>query len=247
MLELSSVISAARGLPAKEQAWWQAAYVGANDRRPLADSLARIERQAPKKLEEIFKLCGHGSDDDVLPWHLALLARSAGVSRPTVTALPTKPAFVLGSLHVKGPLQLKAPLVVTGDLTVDGPVVDLTEKWLLLVVGGSLKAHAIASSQDLLVGGDCTVRDLVWGAEVHCPFVVRGRVKTPLAVWSDRRPHTIGDAGGIGEVLATPAQEALERRFDPALLQAGEFKQKALVQRLVSGKPFGPAAPSKRR
>jgi hypothetical protein len=184
-VDLTSLITAARNVPTAEHAWYAEAYPAA-ERRPLSDSLSRIEREAPKKLDDVLKLCGHGTDTDVLPWHLALMARASGVKTKTSFAPSTKPAFVVGSVHVKGPLQLKAPLVVTGDLTVDGPIIDTVEKWLLLVVGGTLEAHAIVSSQDVVVGGDCLVRDLLWGLEMHCPFVVRGKLKAPLAMTAGR-------------------------------------------------------------
>jgi cytoskeletal protein CcmA (bactofilin family) len=183
------------------QAWWSEPYEDDDDRTPFASTLDRLEREPPKTLEGILKFAGHLQPDDVKPWHLALLARASGVTQATKATLSAKPSFVVGSLHVKGALQLKGPLVVTGDLTVDGPIIDVIEKWLLLVVGGSLKAHAIASRQDLLVGGDCSVRDFIWGGEMHCPLIVRGKVKTPLVVWTDHRPNKLGDTSGVGEIL----------------------------------------------
>jgi len=239
-VDLTSILSAARNISPKEQAWWQDAYEDEDERTPFASSLDRLEREPPKKLDDILKLCGRGRPDDVQPWHLALLARASAVTTPAKIKLSAKAAFVVGSLHLRGPLQLKGPLVVTGDLTVDGPIIDVIEKWLLLAVGGSLKAHAVASSQHVLVGGDCTVRDFIWGFEAHCPFVVRGKVKAPLVVWTDHRPSKLGDASGVSEVLDNPDQADLERHFDAKLLGDCTIKQKAMVMRLVAGKPVGP-------
>ena len=243
--DLATILETARQIPAQEQAWWQAPYEAAVDRKALTTSLDLLTREAPTKLEALFKWCGRQQPDDILPWHLALLARTwhdAGARGVTKATPSPKPQFVMGSLHVRGPLQLKAPLVVTGDLTVDGPIVDMVERWLLLVVGGSLEAHAIASAQDLLVGGDCRVRDVIWGHEQHCPFVVRGKVTTPLVVWTDHRPHQLGDPSGVGELLDNPGQADLERHFDPKLLGDCTIKQKAMLFRLINGQPFDPSA-----
>ena len=232
-LDLGKLIAAARKLPQQELGWWASAYEEASDRVALATSLDRWSAAPPKSLDKLI-------DDSYPPWHLAMLARVAEAKAKVTATLGARPAFVAGSLHVKGPLQLKGALVVTGDLTVDGAIVDVLEKWRLLVVGGNLKAHSIATRQALLVGGDCTVRDLVWADEMHCPLVVRGALKTPLLVVTDHHPLKIGSEAGIGTKLENPYQPALEAYFDKTLLGDCTIKTKAMVQRLVAGKPFGP-------
>jgi hypothetical protein len=231
--DLASIVAAARKVPRTELDWWSSAYLERSDRTPFADTLTAITSAPPRSLDKLI-------DGKVPPWHLALLARAAKITKKTTATLSGKALFVAGSLHIKGPLQLKGPLVVTGDLVVDGPVIDMIEKWLLLVVGGDLTAHAVASAQALLVGGDCKVRDVVWGNEMHCPLIVRGRLSAPLVVLTDHRPMKIGNERGVAAKLVNPTQTELEAVVDPKLIGDCEIKRRAMLKRLLEGCSVSP-------
>ena len=237
-MNLTSAIAAARATASEEHAWWIAAH-GKDDTGhdvPLAVTLDALASAPPKRIDLAI-------DDDQRPaWHWLILARAIGATQPVKASIGSAPLFVEGSLHIKGPLKLKSSLVVTGDLVIDGPLIDVVERWHRLIVGGNLEAHAIASSQTILVGGDCTVRDLLWGFEMHDPLAIRGAIRTALLVLSDHRPARFGSEQ-IATKLENAELDVMTRHFDPALLRGRNLKTQAVVARLLANKPFGPPAP----
>lgn len=241
-MDWKKIAAALRKLSATELDWWNDAYREVQQDLPITQTIDRIA--ADDELDPL-DLAG---EEDFPVWHLALIAKAAGatVKVPAPKTLGgTKDTVVEGSLHVKGPLKVKGVLVVTGDLIIDGPLIDSAEQWHRIVVGGNLQAHAIASSQDIVVCGNCTIRDIVWGFEQHCPFVVRGTLTTPLYVLADHRPSKVGSEK-VKKKLENATQDALEATFDKKLLGDCEIKLKALLTRIEGGKSFAPE-PAKKK
>lgn len=126
----------------------------------------------------------------MLPWAalgVAELLRDAVPAEPSPApathTVGGSPRLVLGDLHVDRDLRVTGPLVVTGDLTVDGRLTDADHD-SMIVVAGSLRAHAVISSGELIVAKDLEAA-LVWGFYNDHSLVVNGTLRCKVLLDDD--------------------------------------------------------------
>lgn len=137
----------------------------------------------------------------------------------------------------KGPLVLAktGDVVVCGDLEVDGPIIDSQAEGAL-IVAGSLKAHALVTEADCLIGGNATVRDFVWGDYNDCSLVVGGDLKSPIVVMTDHSCETLGEIDAKTH-LEDPDDDDLRKVFAATMFKGDSLDRKRVSTALAKGTP----------
>lgn len=169
----------------------------------LSKLLSEVEKKKPDTVvKAISAVSALGSFQ---PFAMACLARHAGL---------------VEDVEHEGLLG-KLPSGITGNLTVNGPIV--CEWNQRLIVAGNVKAHSLVTAGDVIILGDATFRDGVFGiGSYNTSMNVRGSLVAPAIIGVDYdivaseniEDLEVLELSEAGELLAAELSEKIEEWQD---------------------------------